>query len=138
MDGSNRSKTLANIALSAATTHVGDAVVVPPDARVFSVESIFTRAGGGTSTDVYVQTSLDGGATWFDVAEHSFATTTASKVSAVNRAIAPASQAFAPGDAALTANTIVQGVLGDRVRAKVVVVGTYTGASSLKVVGVFN
>jgi hypothetical protein len=134
----NASKTLVNIALSAATTHVSDAVAVPEAGSVLSIESVFVRAAGGTTTKVYIQTSLDGGTTWFDVAQHDFATTTASKLSAVNRCIAPATQAVAPGDGALTADTIVQGILGDRVRAKVAVVGTYTGASSLKVVAVFN
>lgn len=93
-------------------------------------ETVFTRSAGGTTLDAYLQTSIDGGTTWVDIANHSYATTTASKISAVNGYIAPAAQAFAPGDGALTANTIIQGILGDRLRLKYVIVGTYTGTFS--------
>lgn len=125
---------LPTTAITAAATVVGDAYVFGPRTpEGLVVESIFDYGSGGTTAKVFVQTSLDGGTTWFDVVSQAFATTDASKVSAVSTAIAPASQAFAPGDAALTDNTVVQGVLGDRIRAKLVTVGTYAGSTTIAV-----
>jgi hypothetical protein len=96
------------------------------------VQSIFDYGSGGTSCKVYLQTSLDGGATWFDVAQHAFATADATKVSALNANIAPAAQAFTPGDGALADNTVANGALGDRLRVKIVSAGTYA-ATTIKV-----
>jgi len=124
--------------IAASGTTVSQEVPVPRDGHMLTLEAKFLYGAGGTSAKAYVQTSLDGGATWFDIASFAFATTAANKVSAVNRSIAPASQAFTPTDGTLTDNTIIQGVLGDRARVKLIVVGTYTGASSVELVGVFN
>ena len=44
-----------------------------------SIQCNFTYGSGGKSADAYVQTSVDGGTTWIDLAECSFATTTARK-----------------------------------------------------------
>lgn len=101
-------------------------------ARYVNFQSILTYGSGGTTADVYLQTSLDGGTTWIDVANHHYTTATATKVSAVTTGIAPAAQAFAPGDAALSAGTIIQGILGDRIRLKLTTTGTYAGATTLK------
>jgi hypothetical protein len=82
-------------------------------------------ASAATSVDVYYQTSLDGGLTWFDVANHQFLLATSKKLSALSSMIAPAAQAFVPVDGALAANTIIQGVLGQLWRPKITSVGTY-------------
>lgn len=95
--------------------------------------SVFDYGSGGTTAKAWLQTSLDNGATWFDVVSHAFTTADGSKVSALSRYIAPASQGFAPGDAALADNTIVQGVFGDMYRVKVTTTGTYGGSTTLNV-----
>ncbi len=98
------------------------------------VQAAFTYvASAATSADVYIQTSLDAGATWFDIVNAHFTTSTATKVFACTTGVAPASQGFAPGDAALSANTIIQGVIGDRLRAQLVTVGTYGTGTILTV-----
>lgn len=130
-----RKTLLAQTTIGAATTTTASAVTIA-NATYATVESIFLYGAGGTTTKVFIQTSLDGGTTWFDVAQHAFTTAAASKVSSVTALIAPAAQALTPGDAALTDNTIIQGVLGDRLRAKVVSTGTYTGATSVAVYAV--
>lgn len=125
---------LPTTTITGAGTVTGDAY--PFGNRVvegFSVESIFVYGSGGTTAKVFVQTSFDGGTTWVDLASHAFALATASKVSAVTTGIAPASQAFAPTDGALTDNTIVQGVVGDRIRAKLITAGTYAGGTTVAV-----
>jgi hypothetical protein len=100
-----------------------------------AVQATFVRVGGGTSADFFVQTTLDNGHTWIDIMEFSFATTTATKVSAVVTCIALA-PAITPGDGALTVNTILTGLLGSQLRVKYTTVGTYTGASSITLTGV--
>lgn len=96
-------------------------------------EAKFDYGSGGTSAKVYVQTSLDNGATWIDLMSFAFATTDASKVSAVQLNTAPASQAFAPSDGALSDNTVIQGVIGDRLRTKLTTTGTYAGDTTIAV-----
>lgn len=125
---------LPTTTITGAGTVTGDAYVFGP--RVvegLSVESIFAWGSGGAAEKVFVQTSLDGGTTWIDIVSHAFATAIASKVSAITTGIAPAAQAFTPGDGALTDNTIIQGVLGDRIRVKAVSTGTYAGGTTLTV-----
>jgi hypothetical protein len=92
----------------------------------------FLYGAGGTTVDAYLQTSINGGASWIDIMEFNFTTAAATKVSAVSTAVALAAVAV-PGDGALTVNTILNGLLGDRLRLKYVTVGTYSGATSLAV-----
>jgi hypothetical protein len=120
-----------------AGTYVSEEFPVPCGAKTLAVLAKFVRAAGGTTLDVFVQTSLDGGATWIDIMNLTFATTTASQLQAVKTDIAVAPTTV-PADGALADDTILDGVLGDRVRVKQIVVGTYTGASTLAVSGVFN
>jgi len=97
-----------------------------------AVETQFTYGSGGTTVDVWVQTSLDGGNSWIDVMNFHFTTATLSKVSAVVNSTALAA-AVAPGDGTLASNTILSGLLGDRVRLKITTTGTYAGGSTLRV-----
>jgi hypothetical protein len=102
-------------------------------ANYLTVLSKFTYGSGGTTAKFWVQTSLDGGVTWFDIVNHAYTTATASKVSSVTSYIAPASQGFAPSDAALADNTIIQGVIGDRFRVKYTTTGTYGGGTTIAI-----
>lgn len=97
------------------------------------LSSIFVYGSGGTTAKAWLQTSFDNGATWVDIISHAFTTATLSKVSALSAGIAPASQGFAPGDGALTDNTVVNGAIGDRLRVKVVTAGTYAASTTLNV-----
>ena len=123
--------------LAAGATYIGDVVSLPRGTLSVAVQSVFVRAAGGTSTKVFLQTSLDGGATWVDIAQHAFLTTTATKASAVRAAIAMAG-GYVPTDGTLADDTIKDGLLGDRLRVKYIVAGTYSGASSLSVTVVAN
>jgi hypothetical protein len=105
-------------------------------AKYLVCEAILVVAGGGTTAKAYVQTSLDQGATWFDVICFAFTNTTASKTAAISSGIAFAASAYAPltpGNGALADNTCIQGIFGDRFRVSYVTTGTFTGASSLAV-----
>ena len=82
---------------------------------------------GGTSIRVYLQTSLDQGTTIADIACVVFGV--ASEVAVLNfSGLTPKTQ-VTPSDGALTDDTVVDGVLGDRFRIKVVSVGTYAGST---------
>jgi hypothetical protein len=87
----------------------------------------FTPGSGGTSVKLYFQTSLDHGATWFDVACIAFATAVAKKIA--NVSALPAVNNATLTDGALADNTVLAGAVIDRLRLKYVVAGTYTGAS---------
>lgn len=87
---------------------------------------------GGTTAKVYVQTSLDQGSTWVDVACATFTTSSATKI--VNLSgLTPKTTAATPADGALTDDTCVDGVLGDRFRVKITSTGTYAGSTSVSV-----
>jgi len=88
----------------------------------------FVYGSGGTSCKAYVQTSLDSGVTWVDIASFAFLLATATKVSAVTMQVALGA-AVTPTDGTLADNTIVNGLLGDRLRIKYVVTGTYAGST---------
>jgi len=134
-----RSTKLQAVDLTAmgAGTYTSDEVSIPYGATVLAVQAVFTRAGGGTTTDVFIQTSLDNGSTWIDIMQFALATTTVTKMSAVRSSIAMAAN-VTPTDGSLSDNTILDGLLGDRLRSKVVVVGSYTGASALTLNAVVN
>lgn len=123
---------LPETTITGAGTVTGDAYVLGHlESAALIAETIFTYGSGGTSAKLYVQTSLDGGATWVDIASFAYATATASKVSALSTGIAPGAQAFTPSDGSLTDNTIVNGVIGDRIRAKLITAGTYAGGTKI-------
>ncbi len=84
----------------------------------------FAWGSGGTSVKVYVQTSFDGGTTWVDIACVVFGTASESAVLNFS-ALSPKTTQIVPTDGTLTDDTAVDGVLGDRLRLKVVSVGTY-------------
>src|SRR5262245_14948557 len=99
--------------------------------RSASLYAKFVRAGGGTTTKAWVQTSLDGGLTWIDVACFAFATTTANRI--FNLTDAAVTAIATPTDGTLADDTVVNGFLGTLWRVKLTTTGTYTGASSLTI-----
>ena len=123
---------LAQTTIPAAGTVTTTPVTGLAGARNIAAQAKFLYGAGGTSVKAYLQTSLDAGVTWIDIACFAFTTSAATKVSALQTAIALAA-AVTPTDGSLSDNTILNGLFGDRVRLKYIVVGTYTGASSLQV-----
>lgn len=97
-----------------------------------SIQAALTYVGGGTSIDVYVQTSFDGGANWTDVANVHLTTATAVRQYNLS-SLTPVTTVYTPTDAALTANTSKDGLIGSLWRAKWTSVGTYTGATIMRV-----
>jgi hypothetical protein len=125
---------IAQTTISTATTILSDVVSLgqSPETRAVAAQASFLYGSGGTATKVYVQTSLDNGTTWTDVISLTFTTAAGNKVGAVNASVAAPSPS-PPTDGTLTDNTTLNGVLGDRLRVKVITTGTYAGATSIKV-----
>lgn len=132
IDGGGRFS-LYSATITAAITAVGQTAVTGlAQTKALIMEAILTVGSGGTSADVWVQTSIDGGVTWFDIANFHFTNTTASKLSVV---VVNPPTAFtagtAPGSGALAANTVLNGIIGDQIRALITTVGTFAGGTTL-------
>jgi hypothetical protein len=102
-----------------------------PDSGV-TLEAEFVYGSGGTTVDAYVQTTLDGGVTWFDVANFHF-TTSSANVAINLRRNTPQTTPVALTDGAMTSNTAVDGLLGSSLRVKLTTVGTYAGGTVLNI-----
>ncbi len=121
-------------ALAAAET----AVVTAPvkfltGMKIVVAEASFVRAAGGTNAKFWIQTSLDAGATWIDIINFAFVTTTANLVAVCNAYLATSAASLTPTDGTLADNTVVPGVLGSYLRLKYTTTGTYSGASSITI-----
>ncbi len=98
--------------------------------KELSVEANFVYGSGGTTVKVWIQTSLDGGTNWIDVMSFAFTTASLRKIhTVVMPAVVATRTNVTPVDAALADNTILDGVLGDRLRAKITTVGTYAATT---------
>ncbi len=129
--------TLLNATITTAqstTTTTADALDLPFH-RSLLIQANFTYGSGGTSVDAYVQTSADGGLTWYDVAQFHFLTTSATKLYNLSNRTAVTAIAT-PTDGALASNTSVDGILGDRLRVKWSSTGTYAGGTNLTITAI--
>lgn len=90
----------------------------------------FAYGSAGTSAKAYLQGSADGGNIWYDMACAAFAQL--DKQVLINlSALTPKLTQVVPTDGSIADDTSVDGLLPDRVRLKVVVVGTYAGGTLL-------
>ncbi len=100
-------------------------------AQAMTFQAKFTYvASSATSVDAYIQTSLDGGLTWCDIAEFNFTTASATKTQNVSGMTVINASATVT-DGTLTANTSINGMLGDQLRVKYTSVGTYGAGTTL-------
>jgi hypothetical protein len=93
-----------------------------------TIQANFNYGSGGTSLKVIVETTLDDGQTWVEVARLAFTTASAAKVVNLS-ALTPVSTVYAP--TTLSDDTVKDGILGPRWRARILTVGTYAGNTSL-------
>jgi len=123
--------TLVNKTIPAAGTYVTDAYYIGKESNYLAAQMNFVRDAGGTSLKAYIQTTFDE-TNWCDIICFALTTTTVRKVSAVTLATALAAN-ITPTDGTLSDNTILSGLLGSKIRIKYVVVGTYTGVSTVRI-----
>lgn len=117
---------------TAVTAVVGEQIRLTDQLRAQCFQLNFVYGSGGTTSKVWVQTSLDGGSTWIDVANFAVTTASARRVSCVKANTAVAAN-VTPSDGALADNTILDGVLGEFVRTKLTSTGTYGGSTTIRV-----
>jgi hypothetical protein len=110
-----------DFSITTAGSYVGDWLSDLDGMTSMRVQLSLQAVSPGASIIAYVQTSLDGGVTAVDIAAIAF---TGSAVTALAFAV-DAVTAFTPGDGVMSAGTVQAGILGDRVRLKVVSTGTY-------------
>jgi len=119
--------------ITAAGTATGDVVAGLGGAEVVALHANFDYGSGGTNVTAYVQTSLDLGTTWMDIACFVVTTADARRVFTVGPQVGAGTAMVTPNTLALAASTQVPGVLGDRLRVQVVSTGTYGGATTLAI-----
>jgi hypothetical protein len=102
----------------------------PP--RSIAVQANFAYGSGGTTVDAWLQTSLDGGATWIDIAQFRF-TTSAARYAYNLNSQTPVTTEYAATDGSLASNTAKDGLIGPQLRVKYQSAGTYAGATSLSI-----
>jgi hypothetical protein len=132
--GADVKANLANLSITAAQALAvvpGSNLQLLDSPRSLLIQGNFTYGSGGTTVNAYVQTSLDGGLTWTDIAQFSFATASGRFLYNLNSQTTHATQ-VTPTNGALTANTAVDGVLGPLYQVQVVTTGTYA-ATTLRI-----
>lgn len=122
---------LGNFAITAAGTQVGDWVTGLEGMLAALLQGRFQWGSGGTACKLYIQTSVDQGQTPIDIACIVFNAVSENEV--INLSGLTPKAAFVPSDGALADDTLIDGVLGDRLRAKVVSTGTYAASTLLSV-----
>lgn len=110
--------------ITAPGTFVGDVIDDIDGALALSLQAAFKFGSGNGQGAVkaYVQTSLDQGQSWIDIACWTFAEASATKIDNLS-GLTPQLTPLTPAQAALADNTCVDGVIGSLLRA-VLLVGT--------------
>lgn len=106
--------------------------------KVLTLQATFVYGSAGTTCKAWIQTSLDDGATWNDVACFSFLQANKRAVAAVNnfQAAGSGTDVVIPTDATLAADKVVNGILGNRIRVKITSTGTYDpDTTTLTIIG---
>jgi hypothetical protein len=112
--------------ITTAATYEGDWLTELDGMVSMSAQLDFRAGTGGTDVRAYIQTSLDEGNTVIDIACVHF---TAADRKVLNFSTQNPATAFTAGDGALADNTQHDGVLGNRLRLKVVSLGTWSNTA---------
>lgn len=118
---------LADRAITTAIVEAQTPILNLDGMTAVTIQARLAMGTGGTTAKVYVQTSLDQGVTWVDIVCAAFTTAGAVKLFNVS-GLTPKTTPITPTDGALTDDTVVDGILGDRLRARIVTTGTYSNA----------
>jgi hypothetical protein len=122
----------SDLAITAAGTSVCTAITGLDGMTAVTISARLAYGSGGTTVTVYVQTSIDQGTTWIDIASILFGTASEHQVLNLS-GLTPKTTFATPTDGSLTNDTAVDAILGDRLRCKVVSTGVYSGSTVLSV-----
>jgi hypothetical protein len=113
---------------TALTDYLGPEVFVPNGIQSIVAQGNFVYGSGGTSLDAYLQTTVDNGETWIDIANWNFTTSSARVIHVIGMAY-PQVEAYTALDGSIAANTIKDGILGSLLRVKLTTTGTYAATT---------
>lgn len=118
--------TLASTSITTALTSSAQTAITDlGGAQGLTITATFGYGSGGTTANVAVQTSLDGGTTWFDIAYFAFTTASATKYVNLAGLTAKGSTSYS----ALAGDGVNEGLIGDRLRAVITTTGTYANTT---------
>lgn len=123
---------LGDFPISMAATKEGTPLTNLVGMSTLTLSARFEYGSGGTTTIGKIQTSLNQGSTWIDIARFDFATAGLEKIINLTRNVAITSP-YTVID--LAAEGSINGILGDRLRAIVTSTGTYAGSTVLALRG---
>jgi hypothetical protein len=117
-----------DFAITQPATYTGDVLDQLDGMATAMVQLDFRPGSGGTTVKAYVQTSIDGGATWLDIACCAFPSQTPVQAERVCIGLeAGVSGAWVSAtEGTLADNQVVDGLLGNMLRVKIVSTGTWT------------
>ena len=95
-------------------------------------QATFNYGAGGTNADVIIQTSLDGGTTWWDII-HFTQFTTSSVTQTYCQTLNLTGVISTPTNLTLASGSVVAGLLGSQVRAMLRSSGTYSTATTISI-----
>lgn len=122
----------SDLAITTAGTIICEVIDDLDGMTAVSLSARLAYGSGGTTCKIYVQTSLDQGTSWQDIACFAFATAAEHQTLNIS-GLTPKLTQVTPTDGTLADDTAVDGILGDRLRTKVVSTGTYAGSTVLSV-----
>jgi hypothetical protein len=114
------------------TGFVSSPLKLPAAPRNLVIDAEFTYGSGGTTVDAWVQTSIDGGKTWVDIAQFHFTTSSGSAIVNLS-SLTPHTTQIVPTNGSLMANTVVDGSLGPQFQVLLTTTGTYAGGTALAI-----
>lgn len=120
---------LGDFSISGANTLTGTPILDLDGLFAATIDARLAYGSGGISVIAKIQTSINQGTTWIDIARFDFATAGLEKIITVTKASIVS--AYTVID--LAAEGGISGVLGDRLRCVVTSTGTYTGSTTLAV-----
>lgn len=123
-----RAFTLGTPTLTAAGTVTGSTFTDFTGCKSIAFSGTFTYGSSGGTVTAYIQTSLDMGSSWVDIASLQFTNSSATKTGNLS-ALTPVTTLYTPTDGSLTANSCKDGIIGDRFRLKTIVGAGYTGST---------
>lgn len=122
--------TLGDFSITSAGTQTGDWVEDLEGMIAALAHLRFQYGSGGTAVKAYLQTTCDDGTTVIDTACVVF--NVASETEVLNfSALSPRTLQISASDGALTDDTAIDGILGTKLRLKVVSTGTYASDTIL-------
>lgn len=120
----------SDLAITTAGTVICEVIDDLDGMTAVSLSARLAYGSGGTSCKAYVQTSLDQGTTWQDIACFAFGAAAEHQTLNIS-GLTPKLTQVTPTDGALADDTAIDGILGDRLRCKVVTAGVYANSTVL-------